>query len=351
MKILRKPSKVVKIGKIKIGGNNPIAVQSMLSVPSFDFDGNLRQALALENAGCEILRVAIPDFDSVGLIPFLKNNLKIPLVADIHFDYKLALESIAAGVDKIRINPGNIGSNDNLKKVVSACKLKNIPIRVGLNSGSIDKEILAKYGAPTAEAMCESAIKSVRLLEKFDFSDIIVSVKSSNVVDTIRAYEMLSEQMDYPLHLGVTEVGTLNIGSIKSAIGIGSLLAHDIGDTIRVTLSEQPIREVEIARLILKALELNRTGITVISCPTCGRTRIDVIGMAHKLENLLGNCDKKCKVAVMGCAVNGPGEAKMCDIGIAGGDGFGIIFKKGKVLRKVSEDRLMDEFMMEFEKL
>ncbi len=350
-KIFRKKTKVIQIGNLKIGGENHIAVQSMLSVPSFDFRENLDQAILLEKAGCEILRVAIPDFDAVKLIPLLKENLKIPIVADVHFNYQLAVESVAAGVDKIRINPGNIGSEANLKKVIDICKLKNIPIRIGINSGSLEKEVLSKYGSATPEAMCESAMKNIKLLEKHDFNNMVISMKSSSVLDTVSAYERLSEMTDYPLHLGVTEVGTYEIGSIKSAIGIGSLLVRGIGDTFRVTLSENPVREVKVAQAILKALDLNRSGVTVISCPTCGRTRIDVIGIAHKLENLLENSPKKCKIAVMGCSVNGPGEAKMCDIGVAGGDGFGVVFKNGKILKRASEENLINELMEEFEKI
>lgn len=344
---MRRNSNEVKIGNLKIGGDNPILVQSMLSVPSFDIENSVKQAIKLKRAGCEILRVAIPDMESVKLIDAIKSHVDIPLVADIHFDYKLALESVAAGIDKIRINPGNIGNEDKINAVAKACKNKNIPIRIGVNSGSVERKILAKYSAPTPEAMCESALYNAKLLEKFDFNDIVISIKSSSVNNMVKSYRLISEKCSYPLHLGVTEAGTLTMGTIKSAIGIGSLLLDGIGDTIRVTLTDDPIEEVKAGFNILKALELRNRGITFISCPTCGRTRIDIIKIAKETQKLLQNNKSSLKVAIMGCVVNGPGEAKEADIGIAGGDGYGIIFKKGKVFKKVEEENLVTELINE----
>ena len=344
---MRRNSNEVKIGNLKIGGNNPILVQSMLSVPSFDIENSVKQAIKLKKAGCEILRVAIPDMESVKLIDAIKNHVDIPLVADIHFDYKLALESVAAGIDKIRINPGNIGNEDKINAVAKACKNKNIPIRIGVNSGSVERKILAKYSAPTPEAMCESALYNAKLLEKFDFNDIVISINSSSVNNMVKSYRLIAEKCSYPLHLGVTEAGTLTMGTIKSAIGIGSLLLDGIGDTKIVTLTDDPIEEVKAGFNILKALELRSRGITFISCPTCGRTRIDIIKIAKETQKLLQNNKSSLKVAIMGCVVNGPGEAKEADIGIAGGDGYGIIFKKGKVFKKVEEENLVTELINE----
>ena len=344
---MRRHSNEVKIGNLKIGGNNPILVQSMLSIPSYDIENSVKQAIKLKQAGCEILRIAIPDKDSIKLIDAIKNAVDIPLVADIHFDYKLALESVAAGIDKIRINPGNIGNEDKIKAVAIACKNKNIPIRIGVNSGSIERKILEKYSSPTPEAMCESALYNAQLLEKFDFNNIVISIKSSSVRRMAESYRMIARKCQYPLHLGVTEAGTKTMGTIKSAIGIGSLLLDGIGDTIRVTLTDDPVEEVKSGFNILKALELRECGITFISCPTCGRTRIDIIKIAKEIENLLENNKSNLKVAVMGCVVNGPGEAKEADIGIAGGDGYGVIFKKGKVFKKVEEENLVNELVNE----
>lgn len=344
---MRRHSNEVKIGDLKIGGNNPILVQSMLSIPSYDIENSVKQAIKLKQAGCEILRIAIPDKDSIKLIDAIKNAVDIPLVADIHFDYKLALESVAAGIDKIRINPGNIGNEDKIKAVAIACKNKNIPIRIGVNSGSIERKILEKYSSPTPEAMCESALYNAQLLEKFDFNNIVISIKSSSVRRMAESYRMIARKCQYPLHLGVTEAGTKTMGTIKSAIGIGSLLLDGIGDTIRVTLTDDPVEEVKAGFNILKALELRKCGITFISCPTCGRTRIDIIKIAKEIENLLENNKSNLKVAVMGCVVNGPGEAKEADIGIAGGDGYGVIFKKGKVFKKVEEENLVNELVNE----
>ncbi len=343
--------KQVTVGNIKIGGGAEVSVQSMLNVPSTDVEGSVRQAKQLEAAGCQIIRAAVPNMDAVKLIYALKNAVSVPIVADIHFDYKLALEACAAGVDKIRINPGNIGSDDRVQAVALACKAKNIPIRIGVNSGSLEKEILAKYGHPTPQALCDSALYHASLLEKFDFNDIVLSMKSSTVSTMIKAYELAAEQCSYPLHLGVTEAGTERMGIIKSSAGIGSLLLHGIGDTIRVSLTADPVKEVYAAYDILKALDIKKTGVQFVSCPTCGRTRINLVKIANEVEHRLKDYKKDIKVAVMGCVVNGPGEAKEADIGIAGGVDCGIIFKKGEVLYKVSEDKLVDALIDEIEKL
>ncbi len=348
---MRRMTKVVNVGNIKIGGNEKISIQSMLNAPSYDVEGNVEQALKLKKVGCDIIRVAIPDIESVNLILKIKEKVDVSLVADIHFDYKLALESIAAGVDKIRINPGNIGDEDKIKAVVEACKLKNIPIRIGVNSGSLEKEILKKYEHPTAQALCESALYHVSLLEKFDFDDIVLSMKSSDVKTMVDAYTIVAERCSYPLHLGVTETGTQKLGVVKSAVGIGSLLLKGIGDTFRVSLTGDVEDEVECGKNILRSCGLYKDGIEIISCPTCGRTRIDIIDLVNRAEKELSKFDKNLKVAIMGCAVNGPGEAREADLGIAGGDGCGILFKKGKVLRKVKETDLLDELIFEIEKL
>ena len=332
-------------------GDGSVSIQSMLNTKSYDIPGSVEQAVRLEQAGCEIIRAAIPNKEAVALIPAIKEKVSVPLVADIHFDYRLALECAAAGIDKIRINPGNIGSDDRVHEVVKACRAKNIPIRIGVNSGSVEKSILAKYGAPTPEALVESALYHVRLLEKFDFNDIVISIKSSDVRTMIAAYELMHQSTPYPLHLGVTEAGTKHMGIIKSAIGIGSLLAHGIGDTIRVSLTADPVEEVYAAKDILKALDLRRDGVQFVSCPTCGRTRIDLIGLANRVEEALKDCKKNIKVAVMGCIVNGPGEAREADIGVAGGDGCGILFKKGEIIRKVPEEEIIPALLEEVEKL
>ncbi len=346
----RRESVRVMAGNVPIGGNAPVTVQSMLSVPSTDVEGSVRQAVRLEQAGCEILRAAIPDMAAIKLIPAIKKQVKLPLVADIHFDYKLALEAAAAGIDKIRINPGNIGEESHVKAVADACRARKIPIRVGVNSGSVEKHILAKYGGPTPEALCESALYHVGLLEKFDFTDLVISLKASSVDTMIRAYELVAERCPYPLHLGVTEAGTLRMGLMKSAVGIGSLLQRGIGDTIRVSLTADPVEEVKAGLDLLHALEM-RGGVKLVSCPTCGRTRIDLISLANRAEAVLAGCKKNITVAVMGCAVNGPGEAREADLGIAGGQGEGLLFKKGKILRKVPESRLLEELLLEVDKL
>ena len=344
-------SKKIKLGDTYLGGGEPVLVQSMLNVPAEDIEGSVKQAKELEEAGCQIIRFAIPNEKALSLIEPIKKAVSVPLVADIHFDYLLALGAAERGIDKIRINPGNIGDESRVKAVADICNKKQIPIRIGVNSGSLEKEILAKYGSPTPEALVESAMFHASLLEKFDFSDIVISIKSSNVNTMIKAYELASERCDYPLHLGVTEAGTERMGIIKSSIGIGSLLAHGIGDTIRVSLTDNPVKEVYAAFDILKALGLKTDCPYLISCPTCGRTKIDLVSLAKQVEERLRDCKKPIKVAVMGCIVNGPGEAKEADIGIAGGDGCGLIFKKGEILRKVKEDELLDELMKEIEKL
>ncbi len=340
----------VKAGNVKIGGNAKVSVQSMLNVPADDIKNSVKQAVELEKAGCEIIRAAIPDKNAVRLIPALKEAVNVPIVADIHFDYRLALEAVQAGIDKIRINPGNIGSDDRVKAVANACANKGIPIRIGVNSGSLEKEILKKYGSPTPEALCESALYHASLLEKFDFNDIVLSMKSSTVSTMVKAYELASEKCDYPLHLGVTEAGTERLGIIKSSAGIGSLLLHNIGDTIRVSLTADPVREVYAAKDLLKALDIEKGGVQFVSCPTCGRTKIDLISLANEVQERLRDCDKNIKVAVMGCVVNGPGEAREADFGIAGGDGMGLVFKKGEILYKVSEDKLVDALIDEINK-
>ena len=344
----RRPTHQVKAGSVAIGGGARVSVQSMLNRPAHDFEGNIAQALALEQAGCDIIRAAVPDQESAKLIAALKEHCVAPIVADIHFDYRLALESLAAGADKIRLNPGNIGGQDRVKAVADACRVKHVPIRIGVNSGSLEKELLAKYGAPTPRAMAESALGHARLLEACDFHDIVISLKSSDVAATVRAYEILAEQCDYPLHVGVTEAGTTRMGVVKSSIGIGALLLQGIGDTIRVSLTAESAEEVRAARDILRAIGQG-VGPDIVSCPTCGRTKIDLIAMANEVERRLAGCEKRITVAIMGCAVNGPGEAREADIGLAGGDGCALLFRRGEILRKVPEGRAIDELMEEIE--
>ena len=347
-----KTTKKIKIGNISIGGGSPIAVQSMLSVPAHDIEGNVKQALALEKAGCEIVRVSVPDKETLKTVEALKKNLHIPLVADIHFDWKLAVESVYAGVDKVRINPGNIGDDSHVKKVADVCREHNVPIRIGVNSGSLEKNILAKYGSPTPEAMVESGLYHISLLEKFDFTDIVLSLKSSDTKRMYNAYTLAAERCPYPLHLGVTEAGTENMGVIKSAAGIGGLLLRDIGDTVRISLTDDPVKEVEAANKLLKAIGLKNGGIKFVSCPTCGRTSIDLIGIAKAAEEKLKNVNKDITVAIMGCVVNGPGEAKEADIGIAGGKGCGVLFKNGEILKNnIPEEKLLDVLVEEIEKI
>lgn len=351
----RENTVAVRIGKgeqtVQMGGGVSVSVQSMLNKPAHDFAGNIAQAKELEAAGCELIRVSVPDMETVPLIAKLKEAVAVPIVADIHFDYRLAIESAYAGVDKIRINPGNIGDDDRVRQVVSVCKEKGIPIRIGVNSGSVEKEILAKYGAPTAAALIESGMYHISLLEKFDFDQIVLSLKSSNVQTMYEAYLGAAEVCRYPLHLGVTEAGTLRMGTLRSAAGIGGLLLSGIGNTIRVSLTDDPVEEVRAGRDLLKALGLRRGGIRFVSCPTCGRTAIDLVGLAKKAEEALADCEKDITVAIMGCVVNGPGEAKEADIGIAGGKGEGLLFQKGTILRKLPEAELLPALLEEIEKM
>lgn len=339
--------KPVKVGNCILNGKK-IYIQSMLNTRSDDIEGSVLQAMSLEKSGCDIIRAAIPDKEALKLIPAIKNKINIPLVADIHFDYRLAVESVAAGIDKIRINPGNIGDKDRVKAVVDACKYKNVPIRIGVNSGSLEKELIAKYGSPTPEALVESALGHVAILNEFDFDDIVISIKSSDVNNVISAYRLLSQKCDYPLHLGVTEAGTERMGIIKSSIGIGSLLCDGIGETIRVSLTDEPIKEIYAAKDILKAIG-KCGGVKIVSCPTCGRTRINLIKLASDVENAVKDIEKDITVAVMGCVVNGPGEAKEADIGIAGGDGCAVIFRNGEIIRKVDESEALDALICEIE--
>ena len=349
--MLRTETRSFQIGHLTMGGNNHVIIQSMCNTKTKDVEATVKQIHELEKAGCEMVRVAIFDKEDASAIADIKKQIHIPLIADIHFDYRLALLAIENGIDKIRINPGNIGEDSRVKQVADTCRQKGIPIRIGVNSGSVERHILAKYGRPSAEAMVESALYHVRLLEKFDFEDIVISIKSSNVSEMIDAYRLIAKQCDYPLHLGVTEAGTERMGLIKSAVGLGSLLVDGIGDTIRVSLTADPVREVYAAKDILKSIGLYSKGAELVSCPTCGRTKVDLITLANRVEERLREVDKHIKVAVMGCVVNGPGEAREADIGIAGGNGEGILFKHGEILRKVPEENLLDELMFEIEKL
>lgn len=344
-------SKLVKIGSVLIGGGESVKIQSMCNTATSDVASTVSQILKLEDAGCEIIRVAVPDMESALAIEKIKEKIHIPLVADIHFDHKLALKAMECGVDKVRINPGNIGSEDNVKAVVEMAKSKNIPIRIGVNSGSIEKEILLKYGHPTAEGMVESAKRHIDILNKYDFDDIVISLKGSSVNLTIDAYRLMSRKYNYPLHLGVTEAGTFLGGAVKSAVGIGSLLKDGIGDTIRVSLTDDPVNEIIVAKEILKSLDLTNQGARLVSCPTCGRTKVDLIGLAKKVDEYLKNIELPITVAVMGCVVNGPGEAKEADIGIAGGIGEGLLFKKGEIIKKVKEEDLFSSLVEEIEKM
>lgn len=340
---MRRRSKLLKIGNISMGGDSNIIIQSMTNTNTADIKATIAQINELEKAGCQLVRVTVNNLKAAEAIKEIKKEINIPLVADIHFDYKLALIAIENGIDKLRINPGNIGSDENVEKIVLAAKEKKIPIRIGVNSGSIEKEILEKYGKPCTEALVESAMYHVKLLEKFGFYDIVISLKSSNVRMMIDAYRKISELTDYPLHLGVTEAGTKFQGTVKSAIGIGSLLIDGIGDTMRVSLTENPVEEIKVAKEILKVLDLSDEGVEIISCPTCGRTEIDLINLAKQVEKEFEDEKRKFSIAVMGCVVNGPGEAKEADYGIAAGRGTGILFKKGEIVKKVSEKDLLEE--------
>ena len=347
--MFRNNTKQIKIGNRVIGGGNPVLVQSMTNTKTWDVEATVRQIKELEAAGCEIIRCAIPDMRAAEAIPEIKKNINIPLVADIHFDYKLAIAAIENGADKIRINPGNIGSEERVRAVVDAAKQNNIPIRVGVNSGSLEKRLIAKYGNVCAEALVESALDQVSVVEKMGYDNLVVSIKSSDVMMCVRAHEILAPKCPYPLHVGITETGTVNAGNIKSSIGIGLILYQGIGDTIRVSLSADPVQEIKTARQILKVLGLRNGGIDIVACPTCGRTQINLISLAGKVERLAASYSYDIKIAVMGCAVNGPGEAREADIGIAGGNGEGLLFKKGQIYKKVPEDKLLEELKYELD--
>lgn len=346
---MRKQKRAVNIGGVKIGGGNPVAIQSMCNTDTRDVKSTVSQILKLEDAGCEIIRVAVPDMTAAEAVKEIKKQIHIPLVVDIHFDYRLALECMKNGADKVRINPGNIGDRERVKQVVETAKSGGIPIRIGVNGGSLDKRLLEKHGGVTADALVESAMEHVAILDELNFNDIVVSIKVSDVPTTLAAYRKFNEVSDIPLHIGVTEAGTLRSGTIKSSVGIGTLLAEGIGDTMRVSLTADPIEEIYAAYEIQRVLGL-REGVKLISCPTCGRTQINLIDSANEAEKRIAKIEKPIKVAVMGCAVNGPGEAREADIGIAGGNGVGLIFKKGEILRKVPEDKIIDELMKEIEK-
>lgn len=347
----REQTKVVQIGGCKIGGGNPIAIQSMTNTKTEDIDATVKQILALEQAGCDIIRCAVPTIEAAKALAKIKQQIHIPLVADIHFDYRLAIAAMENGADKIRINPGNIGSKERVQAVVDVAKERNIPIRVGVNSGSLEKEIVEKYGQVTAEGLVESALDKVAMIEEMGYDNLVISIKSSDVLMCIKAHELIAKQTNYPLHVGVTESGSLIAGNIKSAIGLGNILYQGIGDTIRVSLTGDPVEEIRSAKLILKSLGLRKGGVTVVSCPTCGRTQIDLIGLAGKVEKMVSDLDLDIKVAVMGCVVNGPGEAKEADLGIAGGKGEGLLIKKGEVIAKVPEDQLLDALKAELDKI
>ena len=344
-------TKQIMVGKVPVGGGAPVTIQSMCNTRTDDVKATVEQILRLEAAGCEIIRVAVPDMAAARAVGAIREQIHIPLVVDIHFDYKLALECVAAGCDAVRINPGNIGGEDRVKAVANVCKVKGLPIRIGVNGGSLEKPLLAKYGGVTAEALVESAFGHIELLNRYDFDDICVSLKSSSVPITMAAYRLMSRKSNYPLHLGVTETGTPRMGVLKSAVGIGGLLAMGIGDTIRVSLSADPIEEVYAARDILKVSGVRREGPELISCPTCGRTRIDLIGLAQQVEERLQSVTKPITVAVMGCVVNGPGEASAADVGIAGGDGVGLLFRRGEIVKKVPQEQLVDELFKMIDEL
>ena len=344
-------TKQLHVGKVSVGGGAPVSIQSMTNTRTDDVQATLKQIRTLAAAGCDIIRVAVPDMAAARAVAKIKEESPLPVVVDIHFDYKLALEAIAAGADKVRINPGNIGGEDRVKAVAQACQQRGIPIRIGVNGGSLEKDILAKYGHVCPEAMVESAFGHIKLLNKFDFDDICVSLKSSSVPMTMKAYQIMSQESNYPLHIGVTEAGTVRMGTLKSAVGIGGLLALGVGDTMRVSLSADPVEEVYAARDILKALGIRQEGPDLIACPTCGRTRIDLIGLVEEVECRLKGVEKPITVAVMGCVVNGPGEASAADVGIAGGDGVGLLFRRGEIVKKVPQAELVDELFALIEEL
>lgn len=348
---MRKQKRIVNIGGVKIGGDNPVAIQSMCNTDTRDVKATVNQIHELENAGCEIIRVAVPDMVAAKAVADIKKQIHIPLVVDIHFDYRLALECMKNGADKVRINPGNIGDRDRVKQVVEMAKKREIPIRIGVNGGSLERELLQKYGGVTADALVESAMGHVAILDELNFNNVVVSIKISDVPKMLCAYRKFNEISDIPLHIGVTESGTLKGGTVKSAVGIGALLAEGIGDTMRVSLTANPVEEIYTAYDIQKVLGMRKTGAEIVSCPTCGRTQLDLISIANEVEKRAANIDKPIKIAVMGCAVNGPGEAREADIGIAGGKGEGLIFKKGEIIKKVPQDSLVDELMKEIETL
>ena len=348
---MRKQKRIVNIGGVKIGGDNPVAIQSMCNTDTRDVKATVNQIHELENAGCEIIRVAVPDMVAAKAVADIKKQIHIPLVVDIHFDYRLALECMKNGADKVRINPGNIGDRDRVKQVVEMAKEREIPIRIGVNGGSLERELLQKYGGVTADALVESAMGHVAILDELNFNNVVVSIKISDVPKMLCAYRKFNEISDIPLHIGVTESGTLKGGTVKSAVGIGALLAEGIGDTMRVSLTANPVEEIYAAYDIQKVLGMRKTGAEIVSCPTCGRTQLDLISIANEVEKRAANIDKPIKIAVMGCAVNGPGEAREADMGIAGGKGEGLIFKKGEIIKKVPQDSLVDELMKEIETL
>lgn len=345
----REQTKVVQIGDRKIGGGNPVLIQSMTNTKTQDVAATVGQILALERAGCEIIRCTVPDMAAAEALGEIKKQIHIPLVADIHFDYKMAIAAMENGADKIRINPGNIGGGDKVSTVIAVAKERGIPIRIGVNSGSLEKRLIEKYGGVTAEGIVESALDKVHMVEDLGFDNLVISIKSSDVLMCVKAHELLAEKTNYPLHVGITEAGTLRSGNVKSAVGLGLILHQGIGDTIRVSLTGDPVEEIKSARLILRTLGLRKGGIEVVSCPTCGRTRIDLIGLAGKVEDLAEGYPLDIKVAVMGCAVNGPGEAREADLGVAGGMGEGLLFKKGEILRKVPEELLLDALKEELD--
>lgn len=350
MSYKRRLSKEVSVGSLKIGGNNPISIQSMTNTDTRDAKATIAQIKKLEEVGCDVVRVAVPDMEAAKNIGEIKSNVNIPVIADIHFDYRLALESIDQGVDGVRINPGNIGNIDRVKMVVNKCKENNLKIRIGVNGGSLEKDLLEKYGSATAEALVESALRHVKILEDLEFYNIVISLKSSDIYKTIDAYELISKKVDYPLHIGITESGSVKKGTIKSSIGVGALLLKGIGDTIRISLTGDPTEEVIVGKEILRSLDLLNDKIKVVSCPTCGRCNIDLISVVNEVEDKISKIDKDITVAIMGCAVNGPGEAKEADIGIAGGKGEGLLFKKGEIVRKIKGDNLVEELLSEIDK-
>ncbi|WZL74882.1 flavodoxin-dependent (E)-4-hydroxy-3-methylbut-2-enyl-diphosphate synthase [Clostridiaceae bacterium 35-E11] len=351
MNIIRKKTRTVLCGDVKIGGNSPITVQSMTNTDTRDVQATIRQIKRLEEVGCEIVRVAVPDMEAAYAIKNIKPNIKIPIVADIHFDYRLALQCIESGIDKLRLNPGNIGEINRVKEVVFKAKERSVPIRIGVNAGSIDKKIIDKYGKVNADAMVESALEHVKILEDLNFNDIVISLKASDIHLTLEAYRLMSTKVDYPMHIGITESGVIRSGTIKSSIGIGALLLDGIGDTLRISLTGDPVEEVEVGKEILKCIGLRNFGVKIISCPTCGRCQIDLIYLANRIEEKLKTVDKQITVAIMGCAVNGPGEAKEADIGIAGGKSSALLFKKGKIIGKIKEEEIEEVLLSEIVKM